>query len=202
MSKKKSVKPPRIVEQEYGRYLIKAGVLHDTFLARAFPKPPSKFRHLVAEATGASIDQAIDRLKSELDALGENRRSKRRIDAALPSGVPTSEEYADALRSVSPAEKILHVLHDHALSRRRGLRLSELVKSSEFGSQQDLLQAYAKLGQRIAFEIEPDEKPRSGLPFVVVLSDENECLTDNIAILQPELQDAVLHLLGEKRMTG
>lgn len=202
MSKKKSVKPPRIVEQEHGRYLIKAGVLHDTFLARAFPKPPSMFRHLVAEASGASIDEAIDRLKGKLDGLRAQRRSKRRVDAALPSGVPTSEEYADALRSVSPAVRMLHVLHDHALSRRRGLLLTELVKVGEFSSQQDLLQAYAKLGQRIASEIEPDEEPHSGLPFVVVLSDENERLTDKIAILQPELQDAVLHLLGENRMTG
>lgn len=166
MTKKKHVVPPRIVEREHGRYLIKAGILKDTFLARAFPKPPSKFRHLVAEAAGTSIDEAIEKLIAQLDTLRSERRAQRRIDPALPAGVPTSEEYADALRSLSPSGRILHVLHDHALSRQRGLLMSEVAQSADFRSAEDLLKAYEKLGAQIAAEIEPDEMPDRGLPVI------------------------------------
>lgn len=202
MTKKKRVIPPRIVEHVHGRYLIKAGMLHDTFVARAFPKPPSRFRHLVAEASGKSAEEAIGHLIVRLETLRAERRSQRRLDPALPSGVPTSEEYADALRSVSPTGKVLHALHDHALSRRRGLPLSDLVKSGDFRSLQDFLRAYDKLGLQIASEIEPDDLPDTGLPVVTILSNQNERSPYEIAVLQPELQDALLHLLGNERMAG
>lgn len=202
MTKKKRVVPPRILERVHGRYLIKAGVLHDTFVARAFPKPPSKFRHLVAEATGKSAEEAIDHLIVRLKTLHSERRTQRRPDPALPSGVPTIEEYADALRSVSPTGKVLHALHEHALSRRRGLPLGDLVKSGDFRSLQDFLKAYDKLGLQIATEIEPDDLPDTGLPVVTVLPDQIERSPDEIAVLQPELQAALIDLLGEERKAG
>lgn len=202
MKNKKRVTSPRIVEREHGRYLIKAGILQDTFLARAFPKPPSRFRHLVAEASGASVDEAIDKLINKLNAQRIERRAQRRVDPGLPSGVPTSEEYTDALRRVSPSGKMLHMLHDHALSRRRGLPLPELLKSGDFQSQRDVLNAYGKLGLKIASEIEPDDMPKDGLPVVLTLGLDEERLNNEVVTLQPELQEAVLHLLGDNRMTG
>lgn len=200
--KTKKVQPPQIIEQEHGRYLIKAGVLNDTILARAFPKPPSKFRHLVAEASGGTPKEAIEKLIGKLEDLRLDRRALRRADPALPMGVPTTDEYADALRSLSPGPKLLGVLHDHALSRRRGRDLAELGKENEFSSVHDLIKAYEKLGSDILNVIEPDEVVEFGLFIVLPMPADVGTPSNNIGTLQPELQDAVLHLLGPKQRSG
>ena len=202
MSMKNRTSGTRVTEHLHGRYLIKAGILHDAFVARAFPKPPSRFRHLVAEASGPSIQAAIDKLIVRLEALREERRANRRFDPRLPFGVPTSEEYADALRSLSPGVKLLGLLHDHASSRRRGLALRELAAFGDDRSVQVLLKAYAKLGVQIAGAIEPDDVPTSGLPVILSMQDETTVEPGDIVSLQPELQDAVLRLLGPQRMTS
>lgn len=195
----KKAKPPEIVEREHDRYLIKAGLLQNTIVARAFPKPPSKFRHLVAEASGKTADDAIEQLIKKLDALRSERRSLRRMHPSLSTGVPTTDEYADALRSLSPGPKILRVLHDHALSRRRGMQLTELAKAADFASAPDLLTAYEKLGKDIFNVIEPEETVDTGLPLVMHVHGDNDVQSDDVGALQPELQDALLHLLGSNR---
>ncbi|GGD42145.1 hypothetical protein [Sinisalibacter lacisalsi] len=202
MRHSKKAKPPEIVELEHGRYMIKAGFLQNTIVARAFPKPPSKFRHLVAEASGKTTADAIERLIEKLEALRSERRVLRRADPALEPGVPTTEEYADALRSLSPGPKLLGVLHDHALSRRRGMQLADLAKAGDYSSVQDLLNAYEKLGADILKMIEPDEVLKSGLPVVMHLPEHDGLPSTDLAALQPELQDAILHLLGAERRTG
>lgn len=195
----RKAQPPEIVEREYGRYMIKAGLLQNTIVARAFPKPPSKFRHLVAEAFGKTADDAIEQLIKTLEALRSERRSLRRDDPFLASGVPTSDEYADALRSLSPGPKLLRVLHDHALSRRRGLRMADLATAGEFATVQDLLSAYQRLGTDILRVVEPDEGPDVGLQIVMCGINGDGSLPNDIGALQPELQDAVLRLLGSDR---
>ncbi|MFN3664108.1 hypothetical protein [Yoonia sp.] len=192
-------KRPAVVEHEHGRYLIKAGQLKDTIVARAFPKPPSKFRHLVAEETGKSTDDAIARLIDKLDGLRADRRTSRRTDPSLATGIPTSEEYADALRSYTTGPKLLGILHDHALLRQRGMVLSELAKAGEFATSQDLLNAYEKLGSDIYKLIEPEGTLTAALPVVVQLPDNGVLDASDVVILQPELQDALLQLLGTNR---
>lgn len=194
--------PPQIVEREHGRYLIKAGFLQNKTVARAFPKPPSKFRHLVAEASGDTPEDAIERLIGKLEQLRSDRRSLRRADPALAMGVPTSDEYADALRSLSPGPKLLGVLHDHALSRRLGRNLADLVKNTEFSSAQELLNAYEKLGTDILKAIEPDEVIDCGLSLILPHCVDANSPSNDVATLQPELQDAILHLLGSTRALG
>lgn len=201
-TKTKKAVAPQIVEREYGRYLIKAGLLQNTVVARAFPKPPSKFRHLVAEETGENVEDAVARLIAKLEALRSERRSLRRTDPAIASGVPTTEEYADALRSLSPGPKVLGVLHDHALARRLGMQLAELVKSAEFTSEKDLLSAYEKLGAEIARVIEPDENLDNCLPIILAMADDKGQIPEGAVSLQPELQDALLRLLGAERRSG
>ena len=195
----KKAKPPAIIEQEHGRYMIKAGRLKETIVARAFPKPPSKFRYLVAEETGKSTDDAIARLIVKLDGLRIKRRSLRRFDPSLAAGIPTFEEYADAVRSLSPGPKVLGMLHDHALLRQRGMMLADLVKTGEFAAPQDLLNAYEKLGVEIYKLIEPDEAVTAGLPVVMQMPADGVLNARDTAILQPELQDALLQLLGTER---
>lgn len=199
--KAKKAKPPVIVVQEHGRYLIKAGLLQNAVVARAFPKPPSKFRHLVAEASGETTEDAIERLIGKLEKLRSERRSLRRQDREIASGVPTAEEYADALRSLSPGPKLLGVLHDHALSGRRGMQLADLAKAGEFMSVKDLINAYEKLGRDFLTVIEPDEVLKTGLPVVMHGSGDGGRQANGAESLQPELQDAVLRLLGSERRT-
>jgi hypothetical protein len=191
--------PPEIVEQDYGRYMIKAGLLQNTIVARAFPKPPSRFRHLVAEASGETIEEAIERLIGKLEQLRSERRSLRRSDPDLASGVPTAEEYADALRSLSPGPKLLGVLHDHARFGRRGVQLEELARVGDFSSAQDLLNAYEKLGRDIFDIIEPDEMLKTGIPVVMPGAEGGGSHATALRSLQPELQEAVLRLLGTER---
>ncbi len=56
-AKKSAGKPkeaPAILLGEHSRYQIKSGWLAGTFVARAFPKPPTTARGMIAEATGAT----------------------------------------------------------------------------------------------------------------------------------------------------
>lgn len=182
--------------------MIKAGVLQNTIVARAFPKPPSKFRHLIAEETGETAEDAIERLIGKLEELRLNRRSLRRADPALAMGVPTTDEYADALRNLSPGPKLLGVLHDHALFRRRKTPLANLLKENEFSSVQELLKAYEKLGTDMLKVIEPDEIIESGLSIVMPVPIAADPMSNEMGTLQPELQDAVLLLLGSERARG
>lgn len=197
--KAKKAKAPEIVELEHDRYLIKAGLLQNRFVARAFPKTTSKFRHLVADTSGDTADDAIKNLIEKLESLRMERRSLRRNDPSLPSGVPTTEEYADALRTLSPGPKVLRVLHHHAFSRRRGMQLQDLAKVAEFGSVADLLSTYERLGRDLCKVIEPEETVDIGLPFIMHIDGETAVEMDDIKALQPELQDAVLLLLGSDR---
>lgn len=197
--KTKATKKVDILHHEHDRYVIKAGVLQDKFVARAFPKPPSKFRHLVAEASGKSTEDAIERLIEKLETLRQEHRALRRVDQAMATGVPTTEEYADALRTLSPGPKLMGTLHDHALARRRGINLGELSKAGGFSSAKDLINAYEKLGMEIFKVVEPDETLDKGLSAVMNVTGEDAVPSTTVGTLQPELQDALLHLLGVER---
>lgn len=198
-TKAKRAPEPKIIEAQHGRYLIKAGLLQNVFVARAFPKPPSKFRHLVAEASGDSAEVAIAQLVEKLETLRAEQRAERRADPMVPSGIPTRDEYADALRSISPGPKLLAVLHDHALSRRRGLPLKKLASGADFASVDDFLRFYDRLGSAIAAVIEPDDMPPTGRSIVLTMTGYTVDAGEDAATLQPELQDALLHLLGDDR---
>lgn len=180
--------------------MIKAGQLQNFIVARAFPKPPSKFRHLVAEETGKSADEGIARLIDKLDALRTQRRAIRRRDPSLAAGVPTSEEYADALRSLSPGPKMLTILHDRAILSARGMEVRELAKTGEFASPKDLPSAYEKLGMQLFNEIEPSENLKAGLNIVLHVPEDRTLEDNDFAVLQPELRDAVMQLTGSDRL--
>lgn len=198
----KKTAPPAIVVQEHGRYLIKAGSLQNVIVARAFPKPPSKFRHLVAEARGATTQEAIDTLIGKLDQLHSERRSLRRADPGLPCGVPTIEEYADALRSLSTGPKLLGMLHDHARYGSRGTPLSDFARAADIPSVPELIAAYERVGRDILTIIEPDELHLSGLAVVLPDPESDGRPATGARSLQPELQAALLSLLGSERRSG
>ena len=101
--------------------------------------------------------------------------------------------------ATSTAVKLLGILHDHARFGRRGAQLEELAKAGDFSSGQDLLNAYEKLGRDILDIIEPDEILKTGLPVVMPGTEGGGAQATTLRSLQPELQDAVLRLLGSER---
>jgi len=102
MSKKKSEKKkkapaPAIRVGEHGRYQIKSGRLSGNFVARAFPKPPTKIRGLIAEATGETEEAAIAALHEIIDAREKNQTGNRRLDAHAGIAVPSTNEFIEAI---------------------------------------------------------------------------------------------------------
>ena len=81
---------------EYSRYQIKSGRLAGAYGARAFLKPPTKARGLIAEATGETEEAAIIALHSAIDAREARRAEDRRTDPRKGTQVPTSDEYVEA----------------------------------------------------------------------------------------------------------
>ena len=88
----------KIIEEEFGRYRIRAGRLSGNFVARAFPKLGSNSQGLMAEAAGASGEEAIEALKDRLRERDVQRTAARRWEPRGPSSARTGK-----LRWHSPA---------------------------------------------------------------------------------------------------
>ena len=82
---------------EHSRYQIKSGRLSGEYVARAFPKPPTDARGLIAEARGETEEAAIAALHAVIDAREIRRAEDRRIDQSTGLAVPSLEEYAEVL---------------------------------------------------------------------------------------------------------
>ncbi|TGD41680.1 hypothetical protein EEB11_17385 [Pseudotabrizicola sediminis] len=77
--------------------------------------------------------------------------------------------------------------------------MADLATAGEFATVQDLLSAYQRLGTDILRVVEQDEGPDVGLQIVMCGINGDGSLPNDIGALQPELQDAVLRLLGSDR---
>lgn len=93
--------PSTVLTGEHGRYQIKSGRLAGEYVARAFPKPPTNARGLIAEAKGASEEAAIAALRNAINARETRRIEDRRIDARTGSVVPSTKEYVEAIGQVA-----------------------------------------------------------------------------------------------------
>lgn len=62
-----------------------------------------------------------------------------------------------------------------------------------------MLNAYEKLGRDILEVIEPDEGVKTGLPLIISDPENDGLQSNSPRALQPELEDAVLRLLGSER---
>lgn len=67
---------------------------------------------------------------------------------------------------------------------------------------QDLLKAYWRLGKGILEGIEPDEAMDPELPIFIRLLSYVGSHSEEATVLQPELPDAYLHLLGSEWRAG
>ena len=117
----KKAAPPAILVGEHGRYQIKSGRLAGEYVARAFPKPPTKARGLIAEATGATEEAAIAALHEAIDARENRRTHERRTDTHTGVAVPSTEEYGEAIRQIALSQPQRAMLTALSLAGEEGL---------------------------------------------------------------------------------
>ena len=135
---------------EHGRYQIKSGRLSGEYVARAFPKPPTTARGMIAEARGATEEAAIATLRSVIDARETRRTGDRRTDPTTGFAVPTPEEYAEAVGQVALSRPQRAVLAALALAGEEGLSELGLAGAAGYKSSASAHRALASAGLLIA----------------------------------------------------
>lgn len=147
---KSSDTPSAIQLGEHGRYQIKSGRLSGEYVARAFPKPPTNARGLIAEARGATEEAAIAALHDVIDAREIRRTEDRRIDPETGFSVPSTEEYAEALGQVALSRPQRAILTALALAEDVGLSETRLANAAGYKSKASANRAFASAGLLIA----------------------------------------------------
>jgi hypothetical protein len=126
---------PAILLGEHSRYQIKSGWLSGAFVARAFPKPPTKARGMIAEATGATEEAAIAALRDVIDARENHRTGERREDPRTGIAVPSTEEYVEAIRQVALSRPQCAMLTALSLAGEDGLTDARMAYAAGYKSQ-------------------------------------------------------------------
>ncbi len=134
----------------HGRYQIKSGRLGGEYVARAFPKPPARTRGLVAEATGATEEAAIEALHAALDEREKSRTGSRRTDADTGAVVPSVAEYSEAIRQVDLSEPQRALLKALCLADDDGLTETRMARAAGYKSRASVRRSFAGAGLLIA----------------------------------------------------
>lgn len=188
---------PAIQLGEHSRYQVKSGWLAGQFVARAFPKPPTKARGMIAEATGATEDAAIAALHAALDTREEKRTGDRRGDTRTGIDVPSTEEYAEAVAQVALSGPQKAMLTALALAEDAGLTGQQIANAAGYKSQASANRALIASGQLLATYLAvelPTELPSGAADGTVFLGFRDAQPEDEDAgnwVLYPELRDAV-----------
>ncbi len=188
---------PSILVGEHGRYQIKSGRLAGEYVARAFPKPPTKARGLIAEATGATEEAAIAALHEIIDARETRRTDERRTDTHTGVAVPSAEEYDEAIRQVALSQPQRAMLTALSLAGEDGLTDARMAKMAGYKSQTSANRSFAGAGLLIAdyLSLDASSMNTSGNPEgTSLLGYRGETSSDEGPgnwILHAELRDAV-----------
>lgn len=142
--------PSAIQLGEHGRYQIKSGRLSGEYVARAFPKPPTTARGMIAEATGATEEAAIAALHDLIDAREMRRTDDRRADPATGLAVPSTEEFAEAVAQVALSRPQRAMLTALSLADEEGLSDARLASAAGYKSSASANRALASAGLLIA----------------------------------------------------
>lgn len=193
----KKVAAPAILVGEHGRYQIKSGRLAGEYVARAFPKPPTKARGLIAEASGATEEAAIAALHEVIDARENKRADERRTDTHTGVAVPSAEEYDEAIRQVALSQPQRAMLTALSLAGDDGLTDARMAKMAGYKSQTSANRSFAGAGLLIAdyLSLDASSMSASGTPEgTSLLGYRGETSSDEEPgnwILYAELRDAV-----------
>lgn len=181
--------------ETFGRYTLRAAVLNKVPTARAFLIGGAP--GTIAEATGKSIEVAIDELKQKLNSSDAQTRKDRRHDEALDFNVPTEAEFANALSVVKPRAGQLAMLRAHAAAGEAGLTGGELATAADYASEASAAKRYSLLGRAVAEAAECDlpGKPAApdADPAIGILASTGEAREsgDFVWVMHPELRKAV-----------
>ena len=135
---------------EHGRYQIKSGRLAGEYVARAFPKPPTNARGMIAEATGATEEAAIAALRNAIDAREVARTDDRRADPTTGLAVPSTEEFVEAVAQVALSRPQRAMLTALALADDEGLSEERVASAAGYKSNTSANRALASVGLLIA----------------------------------------------------
>ena len=181
----------------HGRYQVKSGFLNGVYVARAFPKAPTKAQGMIAEATGATEAEAVATLHEVIDAREEQRTLARRVDTHSGISIPSAEEYAEAIRQVTLSKTQRLMLEALSVAGEPGLTDQRMANAAGYKSQTSANRSFASAGRLIAeylaVALEP-EADASALEGSVVLGfrEPTESAEDvGNWILHTELRDAV-----------
>ncbi|MBJ3763307.1 hypothetical protein ILP92_11165 [Maribius pontilimi] len=186
---------------EHHRYQIKSGNLAGTFVARAFPKPPTQARGLIAEASGATEEAAIIALHEVLDSREQRRAEDRRTDEHTGASVPSVEEYVEAIGHVALTRPQRAMLLALALSGATGLTETQMASAAGYKSQASGARSFTSAGLLIAeyLSSEAGSTDPSGDPdarSIMGFRAEPEGAGDpDLWIAHPELREAIQAVL-------
>ncbi len=141
---------PVIQLGEHSRYQIKSGWLSGTFVARAFPKPPTAVRGVIAEATGATEEAAIAALHEAIDARENRRTGERRRDTHTGADVPSVEEYVEAVRQIALSGPQTAMLTALSLAEDDGLTDARMAYAAGYKSKASAHRSFVATGLLIA----------------------------------------------------
>lgn len=190
-----------IIQIEHGNYVIKAGSLGGTSVARAFPRPPSKNKGVVAEARGKNPEEAIEALKAQIDAAQTEREETRRPDEVTGLRVPLADEYAEALRQTHLSAAQASMIKLHALAGDQGMTLPALAEAAGYHSTQAGISLYGKAARAIAGFLRvpvPSGVQGEGEDPVAILarpSDPESAGARPVWIMHPEMREAAEKVL-------
>lgn len=139
-----------IVEVAHRKYLIRAGLLSGVYVARAFPKPPSKARGLIAEAQGDNEQAAVAALMSKIEARDKRRQGERRWSETMNFAIPNEAEYAEALNQTPLNTAQLAMIKALAWTREDGLSCAELASAAGYKKPDMAAKLLSKIGEMFA----------------------------------------------------
>lgn len=147
---------------EHGRYQIKSGRLSGEYVARAFPKPPTNARGMIAEAKGATEEAAVAALHEAIDAREIRRTDERRADPATGLAVPSTEEFVEAIVQVALSRPQRAMLTALALADDEGLSEPRVASAAGYKSNASANRALASAGLLIASYLSLDATSNTG----------------------------------------
>ena len=185
-----------IIEEQHEKYLIKAGRLGGIYIARAFPKPPSKAQGVFAEAEGDSKQTAITALMAKIDARNSRRKEVRRWDDAASVSVPNEEEFLEALYQTPLSRPQVAMLKAQSFSRDEGMTLDQLARAAGYKSRETAGKVFWKASELIAdyLGIEvgaPGSAERENATMILAFRVDRGADAPAVWVMHPEMRNAV-----------
>jgi len=189
-----------IVEEAHDKYRIKAGRLGGTYVARAFPKPPSKAQGVFAEAEGDSEQEALAALKAKIAARDVERKQARRWEEAASVAVPNRDEFVEALHQTALTRPQVAMLKAHAIAREKGLTMDQLAQAAGYRTRDSAVKVFTKAGEVIAdylgIDLEADgQSAPDGAAVLLAFTTGQDDDTPTLWVMHAELRDAVKSVL-------